>query len=118
MAEILSVAVSLDDTDELPAAAGEMGLFRRAGDDGGDGDGTPRRAIRDIPVAVLRENLRRTVSALHEVLDGITVPEGGMPLREAQISFEVTATGGITLMGTSAQAAARGAITLTFGHGS
>lgn len=109
--ETLSFLVSVDDADPAGEAgpAGDKGIFGRRGDEDG------RRPVREIPVAVLRENLQRAVSGLQQVLGTIEVPEGGMPLRQAQVSFEVTASGGITLVGTSAQVAAKGAITLTFG---
>ncbi|SCY86770.1 hypothetical protein SAMN02745898_104328 [Streptomyces sp. 136MFCol5.1] len=103
--ETLDVLVSVDDTG-LPSTAGEKGIFGRGGGDS---------SVRQIPVAVLRENLQRTVDGLQQVLGEIRVPEGGMPLRQAQVSFEVTASGGISLVGTSAQLGAKGAITLTFG---
>ncbi|MFF1957740.1 hypothetical protein ACFVWX_12215 [Streptomyces sp. NPDC058220] len=106
--QTLSFLVSIDDTPPPPpgASAGEKGIFRRGGGEG---------SIRDIPVAVLRDNLQRAVNGLQQVIGEITVPEGGMPLMQAQVSFEVTAGGGIALVGTSAQVAAKGAITLTFG---
>ncbi|WP_327683453.1 Pepco domain-containing protein [Kitasatospora sp. NBC_00458] len=106
----LDFLVSIDDTErERSAAVGEKGLFGRR-------DGAPGEAsVRSIPVSVLRENLQRTVDGLQAVLGELRVPEGGMPLKQAQVAFEVTASGGITLVGTSAQVAAKGAITLTFG---
>lgn len=104
--EALNILVSIDDT-AVSSTTGEKGIFgRRGGDDG---------SVQRIPVAVLRENLQRTVDGLQQVLRDIRIPEDGMPLREAQVSFEITASGGIALVGTSAQVAAKGAITLTFG---
>ncbi|MEU6757344.1 hypothetical protein [Streptomyces sp. NPDC046685] len=82
-------------------------MFRRKDEEGS--------FVRDIPVAVLRANLQRAVDGLQQMIGEIDVPEGGMPLRQAQVSFEVTASGGIAPVGTSAQVAAKGAITLTFG---
>ncbi len=86
---------------------GDMGIFSR---------GETTLSVRHIPVAVLRENLRRTVGALRELFDEVAATEGGLPLKEAQITFEVTASGGIALVGVSTQAAGKGAITLTFGR--
>ncbi|WP_435822502.1 Pepco domain-containing protein [Microbispora bryophytorum] len=97
----------VSDEESGTAAEGEMGIFGR-------GDGT--LSVRQIPVAVLRENLRRTVGSLRELFDEIAAAEGGLPLKEAQITFEVTASGGITIVGANAQAAGKGAITLTFGR--
>lgn len=103
----LDVLVVVDDQD-TGSGSGDMGIFGRRGEDA-------PASVRRIPTAVLRENLQRTVDALQVVLADIRVPEGGMPLQQAQVSFEITATGGITVVGTSAQVGAKGAITLTFG---
>ncbi|ONK11410.1 hypothetical protein [Streptomyces sp. MP131-18] len=84
-AETLTFVVAVGDDPHDPGAGGEMGIFRRR-----DESAT---ALRDIPVAVLRRNLRRTVPGLQQVLSEIDPPEGGMRLREAQVSFEVTAAG-------------------------
>jgi len=108
--ETLSFLVSIDDEPEQATGVGDKGIFGRGG-----GGGVGESSIRDIPVAVLRDNLQRAVLGLQHVIGSITVPPGGMPLKEAQVSFEVTAGGGITFVGTSAQVAAKGAITLTFG---
>ncbi|MFF3588379.1 hypothetical protein ACFYYI_14590 [Streptomyces sp. NPDC002387] len=101
----LSFLVSLDD---VPAASssGEMGIFGR-------GVGEPR--LREIPAAVLKQNLRRTVEGLREVFDDLSAGDSALPLQQAQIAIEVTASGGIALVGTTAQVATKGAITLTFG---
>ncbi|MDV9177329.1 hypothetical protein R6V09_45285 [Streptomyces sp. W16] len=101
----LDVLVSIDDA-EGRSDSGDMGIFRRRSEDA---------SVRRIPTAVLRENLQHTVRALQQVLTDLRVPDGGMPLQQAQVSFEITATGGITIVGTTAQVGAKGAITLTFG---
>ncbi|SFD60397.1 Pepco domain-containing protein [Streptomyces aidingensis] len=100
----LSVIVSIDDAEDVPG--GSKGLFRSRGEE---------TSVREIPVAVLHRNLQRTVDALQQVIGELQVPSGGMPLREAQVSFEITAGGSIAIVGTSAQVSAKGAITLTFG---
>lgn len=71
-------------------------------------------SVRRIPIAVLRDNLHRTVTELRKLFDEISTDKSGMPLKQVQVQFEVTATGGITLVGT-AQIASKSAITLTFG---
>ncbi|WP_225438540.1 hypothetical protein [Candidatus Frankia nodulisporulans] len=101
--------MSIEDEDGMPEPSGDKGLFGRRD---GDGDGP---SIRHIPVTVLRENLRQITAGLRDLFDDIAAQPGGLPLREAQVTFEVTASGGIALVGTSAQVAGRGAITLTFG---
>ncbi len=101
----VDVLVAIDDT-EPTSGSGDKGIFKRRTED---------PSVRRIPAAVLRENLRRTVDVLQQALADVQVPDGGLPLRQAQVSFEITATGGITIVGTSAQVGAKGAITLTFG---
>nr|WP_042193410.1 hypothetical protein [Kibdelosporangium sp. MJ126-NF4]CEL20760.1 hypothetical protein [Kibdelosporangium sp. MJ126-NF4] len=96
----LPFLVSIDETEET---SGSKGIFS---------DKEPK--VRRIPVDVLKENLTRTVGTLREMFDEIADGTGKLPLKTAQITFEVTATGGITLVGT-AQVAGKGAITLTFG---
>jgi hypothetical protein len=80
------------------------GLFRR-----GDAD----VVVREIPIEVLKDNLRGTVEALRSLFDEVADECHAMQLREAQIGFEVSASGGIQLIGT-AQVGAKGAITLVF----
>lgn len=101
-AETMPFLVTLDDDHDT---AGEKGIFSR---------GSSEPKVRNIPIAVLRENLTRTVGGLRALFDDISAGGGTLPLKTAQITFEVTATGGITLVGT-AQVAGKGAITLTFG---
>jgi hypothetical protein len=106
--ETLPFLVTIDDSDAGSAGlVGEKGLFGR-------GDGAA--SIRQVPVAALRESMRRVVGGLRELFDGVAATDGRMPLKQAQIAFEVTASGGIALVGTSAQIAGKGAITLTFGE--
>ncbi|MER5350117.1 hypothetical protein ABT093_07270 [Kitasatospora sp. NPDC002551] len=73
----LDFLISIDDT-ERSSTVGEKGLFGRR--DGAAGEAS----VRSIPVVVLRENLQRTVDGLQAVLGEIRVPEGGMPLKQAQ----------------------------------
>jgi len=80
------------------------GLFRR-------GDETI--VLRQIPARIFRESLSRTITMLSSVLGEIADESLGMPLKEVQIGVEVTASGGIQLVGT-AQAGTTGAITLVF----
>ncbi|WP_239341397.1 hypothetical protein [Frankia sp. CiP3] len=93
--------------DEEDVGGGDKGIFRRRGGE---------TSVRNIPVAVLRESLRHVVDGLRGVFDEIAEAGGRLPLKEAQISFEVTASGGVTVIGASSQVGATGAITLTFGE--
>jgi len=98
--------IAVDDADEA-SGVGDKGLFGRV-------SGEP--SLRQVPVAILRENLRQAVGGFRALFDEIAAEAGGMPLRQAQVSFEVTASGGVAFVGTSAQVAGKGAITLTFGE--
>lgn len=69
--------------------------------------------LREIPAEIFRESLRRTISSLSSVLGEIGSESLGMPLREVQIGAQVSASGGVQLIGT-AQAGTTGAITLIF----
>jgi hypothetical protein len=100
--ETLEFVVSFDDET---AAGGEKGIFGRRDD--------PQ--LRRIPVAAVRESLRETLSGLRHLFDGVTEAPACLPLKEVQVSFEVTATGKVALIGTGAEVAGKGAITLTFG---
>jgi hypothetical protein len=80
------------------------GLFRR---------GDAEVVMKNIPVEILRKNLRRTVTTLRSLFDELDSGPEPVKLREAQISLEVSASGGIQLIGTAA-VGAKGAITLVF----
>lgn len=87
-------------------AGGEtMALFRR---------GEAELAVRHVPLAALRENLKRTMALLGGLIEDAMDSGGQLPLQQVQLSFEVSANGGINLVGT-AQVGGKGAITLTFG---
>jgi hypothetical protein len=97
----LPFLVTAEDVGDQDAMGG---IFRRS-----DAD----VVVRNIPVAELRENLRTTVVALCSLFQETVDPSGTVQLREAQVGFEVSASGGIQLIGT-AQVGAKGAITLVF----
>ncbi|MGI5224758.1 Pepco domain-containing protein [Actinoallomurus sp. CA-142502] len=82
------------------------GIFRP-----GDGDAV----LKAIPIEALRTSLHETTTALRSLFDEIAAQSGRMKLRQVHIGFEVTATGGIQLIGTS-QVGSKGAITLVFGE--
>jgi len=72
--------------------------------------------LKEIPAAVLRENLRRTINALRGVLkDAIDDEAGVLRLREAHVGLEISSSGGISMVGTC-QVGAKAAITLVFGE--
>ncbi|MEU1020324.1 hypothetical protein [Streptomyces sp. NPDC005898] len=94
--------VAATDEDD-PADADSMGLFGRDGD----------AVLRSVPLGPLRKNLAETVDALQQVFADISARQGTLPLAEAQLSFQVTASGAIQLIGTGQVQGTRG-LTLTF----
>ena len=95
----LTFWVSPDEDDDGDA----MGMFWRDGD----------AVLRKVPLGPLRKNLTETVTALQEVFADVAAQGGTLPLREAQLQFQVTASGGIQLVGSSQVQGTR-AITLVF----
>jgi hypothetical protein len=89
-----------DDTEDEET----MGLFRR---------GEAGITLREIPAEIFKASLKRTISMLDSVLSEVADQSLGMRLQEVQIGVEVSASGGIQLIGT-AQAGTTGAITLVF----
>ncbi|MFI6370919.1 hypothetical protein [Streptomyces sp. NPDC050546] len=81
-----------------------MGLF-------GNGGGEP--ALRSVPLGPLRKNLAETVDALQQLFEDAAARGGTLPLAEAQLSFQVTASGGVQLLGTGQVQGTRG-LTLVF----
>ncbi|EKU99786.1 hypothetical protein SPB21_10095 [Leptothoe sp. ISB3NOV94-8A] len=67
---------------------------------------------RDIPVEKLRENLNNVCQSVASALGDIK-KVGDFKLKEVEIQVEVTAEGGVELIGT-AKLGGKGAITLTF----
>ncbi|MGW0731288.1 Pepco domain-containing protein [Streptomyces sp. NPDC002851] len=84
------------------------GLFGRRDE---DDDTTP--VLRQVPLGPLRKNLTETVDALQQLFADAAAREGTLPLAEATLSVQVTATGGIQLIGTGQMQGTRG-LTLTF----
>ncbi|MFI6108188.1 hypothetical protein [Streptomyces sp. NPDC051310] len=77
-----------------------------------------RRGVRDVAAVSVatehfRESVERNVAALREIFERVAEPGSAFPLREVQVSFEVSAKGGFQLIGTS-EVQGKGAITLVF----
>jgi hypothetical protein len=89
--------------DEGEGLQDSMGLFNRDAD----------AVLRAVPLGPLRKNLADTVEALQSIFAEVSDRAGTLPLAEAQLSLQVTASGGIQLVGTSQLQAGRG-LTLTF----
>ncbi|MER6077019.1 hypothetical protein [Streptomyces sp. NPDC001833] len=97
--------VSCDDQDGEPEDEGDsMGLF---------GDGEAEVRLRNVPLGPLRKNLADAVDALQQVFTEAAARGGSLPLREAHLSFQVTASGGVQFIG-SAQIQRGHGITLVF----
>lgn len=69
-------------------------------------------AVRDLPINLLRENLNKVCQGMVSMLSDVK-KVGNFRLKEVTIQVEVTAEGGIELVGT-AKLGGKGAITLTF----
>ena len=101
--ETLPFLVAIGDDD----AESSMGLFSSR-------EGAV--ALKEVPVAVLRQNLGRAVAALRGILMDVAHDEGGtLRLREAHVGLEISGSGGISMVGTC-QVGAKAAITLVFGE--
>lgn len=97
--------VSYDDHPEDDGDPSDsMGLF-------GGGDSEAR--LRNVPLGPLRKNLAEAVDALQQVFTEAAARGGPLPLREAHLSFQVTASGGVQFVGT-AQAQRSHGIMLVF----
>jgi hypothetical protein len=72
--------------------------------------------VKQIPVESVRDNLRRTITALRSLFGEFASGADPVKLHQAQISVEVSAAGEIQLVGTSA-VGGTGAITLVFQQG-
>jgi hypothetical protein len=92
------VAVPEDDAPD-----DTMGIFGRDSE----------AALRSVPLGPLRKNLAETVEALQEIFADVAAREGTLPLAEAQLTFQVTVTGGVQLIGTGQMQSGRGLV-LTF----
>jgi len=80
---------------------------------GGGNSGNTGPVLRSVPLGPLRKNLAETVDALQQLFADAAARSGTLPLAEAQLSFQVTAGGGIQLVGTGQMQGTRG-LTLVF----
>ncbi|MFI0709720.1 hypothetical protein ACH4SK_03505 [Streptomyces inhibens] len=90
--------VSFDDENDEPRDS--MGLFGDSGD----------TALRNVPLGPLRKNLAEAVDALQQLFTDVAARGGPLPLREAHLSFQVTAAGGVQFIGTSQLQSSRGIV--------
>ncbi|MFF3500739.1 hypothetical protein [Streptomyces sp. NPDC003247] len=97
----LPVWVAADDIDELLDES--KGLLSRNGD----------AVLQQVPLGPLRKNLTATVDALQQLFADVAARGGSLPLQEAHLSFQITAGGGVQLIGTGQVQGTR-AITLIF----
>lgn len=102
--ETLTFLVSID--EDTGTESQEKGIFRSS-------QGEP--TLRQIPLTVLQENLKETMDRLRKLFDIDSSYDSRFPLKQVEISFEITAGGKIALLGTSAEVTGSGAIKLTFG---
>ncbi|PAZ13345.1 hypothetical protein CLM62_26000 [Streptomyces sp. SA15] len=91
------IALAAQDSDSMGS------LFSRDGD----------AVLRAVPLGPLRKNLADAVDALQRIFQEVADRGGPLPLAEAQLSFQVTASGGIQLVGSGQMQGSR-SLTLTF----
>jgi hypothetical protein len=78
----------------------------------GLGRGTGEAVLKRVPVDALRESVRELSASLAEVFADVRAV-GDFTLQEVRLQVEVSASGGVQLVGT-AKAGGKGALTLTF----
>ncbi|WP_055569634.1 Pepco domain-containing protein [Streptomyces atriruber] len=101
-----SLAFWVEATDEdtdLGPGSDSKGLFSRDGES----------VLRSVPLGPLRKNLAETVEALQQVFKEVADRDDTLAFAEAQLSFQVTASGSIQLIGSGQVQGTRG-LTLTF----
>ncbi|AEM81005.1 Pepco domain-containing protein [Streptomyces violaceusniger] len=105
----LEVVVRLDPEEadaEANRSAGTKGL-RRPGS-------TSEFTAVTLTSERLRESIESAVGTLRDVFERVADTTGRFPLKEVQLSFEISAKGGIRLIGTS-EVEGKGGMTLIFG---
>ncbi|MGW5868740.1 Pepco domain-containing protein [Streptomyces sp. NPDC055239] len=106
-----SLAFWVEATDE------DDNLIGTDGGPGGDSKGLFNRdgdaVLRAVPLGPLRKNLADTVDALQQLFKEVAERDDTLAFAEAQLSFQVTASGSIQLIGTGQVQGTRG-LTLTF----
>jgi hypothetical protein len=102
-ARTLTFLVSIDDS---VSPGGEKGLFT----------GRLEPTLQNVSVAHLRDSFEETLTGLAVLFAKLDNTPIGLPVKEVQVSFEVTATGKVALLGTGAEVAGKGAITITLGY--
>ncbi|WIN00464.1 hypothetical protein ACTOB_004173 [Actinoplanes oblitus] len=107
-------------SDDLPSADATL-TFLVAADDDPDGGskgifsrGDRDVALRQISVETVQRNLASTIAGLRQAFAGLRDAAGDLPLKSVEVSFEVSATGTITILGTGVETSGTGGITLTF----
>jgi hypothetical protein len=67
---------------------------------------------REVSASDLKNNLSKFLSAMQTVLDGAPTAVAGYKIDEMEIEVEVSAEGGISLLGTGGKVGGKGSITL------
>jgi hypothetical protein len=98
--DTIDIVVSLDDTVQ----DGEKGIFSR----------TMAPSVTAVPLSALKESFFDTLEALRRIFSELPDLDTLLPLQDIQVTFEVTTSGRVALLGTSAELAGRGAIAMTF----
>lgn len=103
----LEVLVRADEVPDVPTSGqGTKGLLRGR-------DGFEFAAVK-VRTDQIKANLEKTVEELRSIFESLAEANQKFPLKEVQVSFEISAKGGIRLIGSS-EIEGRGGITLVFG---
>ena len=98
----LLFVVSLNDN----GTTGEKGIFSR----------TMSPEVKSFSTSVLRDSLKQTLDGLQDIFSITKQTQGPLPLKSVEVSFEITTSGKVALLGTGAEVGATGAITIIFGE--
>ncbi|MFJ9371882.1 hypothetical protein [Streptomyces sp. NPDC101455] len=102
----LEVLVRAEEVTEGPGSGqGTKGFLRNR-------DGFEFATVQ-VRTEQLKVNIERTVEQLRSIFEGLAENSQRFPLTEVQVSFEVSAKGGIRLIGSS-EIEGKGGITLVF----
>lgn len=71
-------------------------------------------ALREISVETVHRNLASTIANLRQAFAGLRDAGGDLPLKSVEVSFEISASGSINILGTGVETSGTGGITLTF----
>jgi hypothetical protein len=100
----LLFVVSLN--DDGASHDGDKGIFSR----------TMSPEVKSFSPTVLRDSLGQALEGLQDIFSIARQSDSPLPLKSVEVSFEITTSGKVALLGTGAEVGASGAITIIFGE--